>query len=247
MAQLFSASYSLVKKVPANRLGETLDHLATCIHDEETMLQIGQRLNHIVGVATCEETNKPFILCPHNKDAASYRSPWSNHYQPAFEDGLLPPEFLRNLEVAANEAFLLYTRLYYDDAVSSVYFLDTNPNEFVCVLLVQKTAEARKKLQGGAWESCHVVNVKLPPDGKNATYYYSSSACIQFGLEQEAGCRVDLSCSAFKQGHETRPIDNDLYGPKHVQNLINLVEVVEGQLRSALENVYIQWRAIVCA
>jgi hypothetical protein len=36
------------------------------------------------------------------------RSPWSNIYEPPLEDGTVPSEEMRNLEVEANEVFSVY-------------------------------------------------------------------------------------------------------------------------------------------
>jgi hypothetical protein len=36
------------------------------------------------------------------------RSPWSNKYEPPLEDGAVPSEAMRNLEIEANEVFSVY-------------------------------------------------------------------------------------------------------------------------------------------
>jgi hypothetical protein len=36
------------------------------------------------------------------------RSPWSNKYDPPLEDGTVPSQGMRNLEVEANEVFSVY-------------------------------------------------------------------------------------------------------------------------------------------
>ena len=42
------------------------------------------------------------------------RSPWSNKYEPYIEDGFLPSEKLRNMEIEFNELFDAYRELYYE-------------------------------------------------------------------------------------------------------------------------------------
>ncbi|GJS84534.1 probable F-actin-capping protein subunit beta [Tanacetum coccineum] len=37
-----------------------------------------------------EDSGKEFILCEYNRDADSYRSPWSNKFHPHLEDGMYP-------------------------------------------------------------------------------------------------------------------------------------------------------------
>lgn len=41
----------------------------------------------------------------------SYRSPWSNEYDPPLEDGTVPSPKLRKLEITANEAFDTYREM----------------------------------------------------------------------------------------------------------------------------------------
>lgn len=54
----------------------------------------------------------------------NYRSPWSNTYEPPLEDGAMPSERLRKLELDANNAFDRYRDMYFEGGVSSVYFWD---------------------------------------------------------------------------------------------------------------------------
>jgi len=42
------------------------------------------------------------------------RSPWSNKYKPFIEDGFLPSDRLRSMEVEFNELFDAYRELYYE-------------------------------------------------------------------------------------------------------------------------------------
>ena len=54
----------------------------------------------------------------------SSRSPWSNQYEPALDDGAMPSERLRKLEIDANTAFDQYREMYFEGGVSSVYLWD---------------------------------------------------------------------------------------------------------------------------
>jgi len=53
-----------------------------------------------------------------------FRSPWSNTYDPPLEDGSMPSETLRKLEIDANHAFDQYRDMYFEGGVSSVYLWD---------------------------------------------------------------------------------------------------------------------------
>ena len=52
------------------------------------------------------------------------RSPWSNLYEPQLDDGAMPSDRLRQLEIDANKAFDLYREMYFEGGVSSVYLWD---------------------------------------------------------------------------------------------------------------------------
>lgn len=54
----------------------------------------------------------------------NFRSPWSNTYDPPLEDGSMPSERLRKLEIDANHAFDQYREMYFEGGVSSVYLWD---------------------------------------------------------------------------------------------------------------------------
>ena len=54
----------------------------------------------------------------------AHRSPWSNLYEPQLDDGAMPSDRLRQLEIDANRAFDLYREMYFEGGVSSVYLWD---------------------------------------------------------------------------------------------------------------------------
>jgi capping protein beta len=90
-------------------------------------------------VRRCSQTNRDYLLCDYNRDGDSYRSPWSNEFDPPLEDGTVPSERVRKLEVAANESFDVYRELYYEGGVGSVYFWDLDDG-FAGVILLKKGA-----------------------------------------------------------------------------------------------------------
>ncbi|GMH27063.1 hypothetical protein Nepgr_028906 [Nepenthes gracilis] len=56
--------------------------------------------------ALCDiDSGKEFILCEYNRDADSYRSPWSSKYHQQLEEELYPSLELRKLEIEANDVF----------------------------------------------------------------------------------------------------------------------------------------------
>ena len=87
----------------------------------------------------CKQTGRDYLLCDYNRDGDSYRSPWSNDYDPPLQDATFPSEKLRKMEVAANQAFDVYRELYYEGGVSSVYFWNLDDG-FAGVVLLKKCA-----------------------------------------------------------------------------------------------------------
>lgn len=68
-------------------------------------------------------------------DALHNRSPWSNKYEPAIEDGFLPSEKLRNMEIEFNELFDAYREMYFEGGTSSVYLWDQDQGFAGCFLI----------------------------------------------------------------------------------------------------------------
>uniref|UniRef100_A0A4W3GCQ8 F-actin-capping protein subunit beta n=1 Tax=Callorhinchus milii TaxID=7868 RepID=A0A4W3GCQ8_CALMI len=62
-------------------------------------------------IARDKTVGKDYLLCDYNRDGDSYRSPWSNRYDPPLDDGAMPSSRLRKLEVEANAAFDQYRDL----------------------------------------------------------------------------------------------------------------------------------------
>lgn len=88
-------------------------------------------------IRQCPQSNRDYLLCDYNRDGDSYRSPWSNEFDPPLDDGTVPSERVRKLEVASNEAFDVYRELYYEGGVGSVYFWDLDDG-FAGVVLLKK-------------------------------------------------------------------------------------------------------------
>ena len=66
-----------------------------------------------------------------------FRSPHSNKYDPPLDDGAVPSDKLRSLEVMANQAFNTYRELYFEGGICSVYLWDLDTG-FAGVILLKK-------------------------------------------------------------------------------------------------------------
>jgi capping protein beta len=62
-------------------------------------------------VRRCKQSGRDYLLCDYNRDGDSYRSPWSNEFDPPISDGTVPSEKIRRMEEKANEAFDVYREL----------------------------------------------------------------------------------------------------------------------------------------
>ncbi|KAG6483316.1 probable F-actin-capping protein subunit beta isoform X1 [Zingiber officinale] len=189
---------------------------------------------------------KEFILCEYNRDADSYRSPWSNVYFPPLEDGTLPSNQLRKLEIEANEVFTVYCEQYYEGGVSSVYIWDDDSQGFVACFLIKKdgsrTADGKRGyLQEGSWDAIHVIEVGLEEEGR-AHYCLTSTVMLSLTTENKSSGTFNLSGSIRRQMTLDLPIAEG-----HLCNMGKMIEEMEGKLRNSLDQVYFgKTREMVC-
>jgi capping protein (actin filament) muscle Z-line, beta len=112
-----------------------------------------------LAVRRCRQTGRDYLICDYNRDGDSYRSPWSNTFDPPLEGGSgggggaggsggedgdgVPTDRVRRMEIKANEAFDIYRELYYEGGVSSVYFWNLDDGFAGVVLLKKGEPDAR--------------------------------------------------------------------------------------------------------
>ena len=181
-----------------------------------------------LAVRRCKKSGRDYLLCDYNRDGDSYRSPWSNEFDPPIDDGTVPSERVRKLEVEANTAFDVYRELYYEGGVGSVYFWDLDDG-FAGVVLLKKEIG---KVAG--WDSVHVFEES---DGARSSHYKLTSTVI-LHLAREGEGLGEMSLS----GNMTRQIEADLVvsggDGGHVGNVGRLVEDMELKMRNLLQEVY---------
>lgn len=193
---------------------------------EDLLASVDQPLK----VKQCKKSHKDYLGCDYNRDGDSYRSPWSNQFDPPLSDGTEPSANLRKLEVAANDAFDVYRDLYYEGGVSSVYFWDLDDG-FAGVVLLKKTSNAGKN--EGGWDSIHVFEVV--ERGRNAQYKLTSTVMLHMLSDNSTLGKMDLS------GNMTRQTEQDMEVKEktdHIANLGRLVEDMELKMRNQLQEVY---------
>merc|ERR1711971_920714 len=150
--------------MPPADVEDNLDRLIQLQPDAEDDLL--QRIDQPLNILQDKKAAKYFIECDYNRDGDSYRSPWTDKYYPAIEDGSAgfhPSEKLRKLEIAANALFDTYRHLYFEGGVSSVYMWNlAGGQDFAACFLVKKdVSPSEKKYEGmtGTWNSIHVFSV----------------------------------------------------------------------------------------
>ena len=152
----------------------------------------------IVEVASDESNGFKYLKHEYNRDGDSYRSHHTNTYYPRSTDcTFFPSDNLLQLEVRANELFATYVHLYYDDAISSVYFNDTETQGFNACFLVKKEIVGEKDVKSGCWDAIHVVacNMKEAP---KVSYRVISTVMVTVDGESAVIGKMDIAGSSAK-------------------------------------------------
>eukprot|EP01134_Creolimax_fragrantissima_P002082 CFRG2082T1 len=219
----------LLRRLPPQNIENNLAALLDLQPDltDDLLSQVDRPLK----VALDKEYNKQYILCDYNSDGESYRSPWSNSYDPPLADGVEPSPEVRELEITANQAFDTYRELYYEGGVSSCYFWDTDDG-FAAAIMIKKTGDGVRGVHG-CWDAIHVIDVI---DKKNiATYKMTSTIMLWMKTTNDASGVMDLGGNMTKITEETIPINSI---KTHIANIGGMVEDVEIRMRHGLNDVY---------
>ncbi|KAI8609391.1 F-actin-capping protein subunit beta [Chytriomyces sp. MP71] len=202
--------------------------------EEELFSAVDQPLT----TAKCLASGREYLRCDYNRDEQSYRSPWSNEYDPPLLDGNQPSIRLRKLEVVLNEAFDVYRELYYEGGVSSVYLWDTESEEkgvtfsFAGVVLIKKV-NGTEETDNGAWDSIHVIEVV--EKGRVAHYTLTSTVILNLTHGKQDIGELGLSGNLTRQATHDLPLED---ASAHVGNIGRIVEDMEIKMRNALHEIY---------
>ncbi|KAH4911062.1 hypothetical protein HBI80_022790 [Parastagonospora nodorum] len=182
-------------------------------------------------VKKCSKTKRDFLCCDYNRDGDSWRSPWSNEFEPPIEEGVTPSDRIRKMEVKANEAFDVYRELYFEGGISSVYLWDMDDGFAGCVLL--KKAVSPSSSSSGSWDSIHVFDAQ--DRARTAHYKLTSTVILSLGTDSEALGGLDLSGNMVRQVEADMAVEDDT---SHVANIGKMVEDMEVKMRNLLQEVY---------
>lgn len=219
----------LMRRLPPQDIEENLAGLIDLVPSlcEDLLSSIDQPLKEK------KDGNKTFLLCDYNRDGDSYRSPWSNKYFPEIEDGVVPSEKLRELEIQANNAFDTYRELYFEGGVSSVYLWELD-HGFAGCILIKKVGDGSKKIKGN-WDSIHVVEVQEKSQGRNATYKLTSTVMLWLETNKDASGTMKLGGSLTRQQEQDFTVGDS---SPHIANIGVMVEDMENKMRNTLNEIY---------
>ncbi|KAG9451231.1 hypothetical protein H6P81_011196 [Aristolochia fimbriata] len=229
------AAMDLMRRISPNDSDTALTALLSLLpdHSADLLSQVDQPLQVLCDV----DSGKEFLLCDYNRDADSYRSPWSNKYYPPLEDGSVPSDNLRKLEVEANEVFAIYRDQYYEGGISSVYMWEDENGGFIACFLIKKdgskTADGKRGyLEEGIWDAIHIVEVGPEEEG-TANYCLTSTIMLSLTTNGKSHDTFNLSGSLRRQMSMRLSIDEG-----HLCNMGRMIEEMESKLRNSLDQVY---------
>ncbi|KAJ3299295.1 hypothetical protein HK104_009414 [Borealophlyctis nickersoniae] len=180
----------------------------------------------------CPKTGRDYLLSDYNRDGDSYRSPWSNEFDPPIADSnLVPNPKLRKIEIAANDAFDTYRELYFEGGVSSVYMWELE-DQFAAAVMIKKVNDETAKVKG-SWDSIHVFEVH--DKGRSAHYKLTSTIMLYMVTSNQKLGSMNLSGSLTRQAEQDFPIDD---ANSHVANIGRMVEDMEIKMRNGLHEIY---------
>eukprot|EP00612_Vaucheria_litorea_P000948 CAMPEP_0171460812 /NCGR_PEP_ID=MMETSP0945-20130129/5534_1 /TAXON_ID=109269 /ORGANISM="Vaucheria litorea, Strain CCMP2940" /LENGTH=281 /DNA_ID=CAMNT_0011987081 /DNA_START=1036 /DNA_END=1881 /DNA_ORIENTATION=- len=219
-----------MRRMPPNDIRNNLAGLVNLVPD--CLDELLQRVDQPLQEAKDSKTGRQYILCEYNRDADSYRSPWSNEYDPPLEDAYLLSDELRKLEEDANELFDAYRELYFKGGTSSVYLWDLEENEgFAGAFLIKKDTD------GSSWESIHIVEVDLLEGEKKASYKLNTTIMLSLKPNNSAAGDTILCGSVSSASERTFPYTSL---QSHLPNIGKMIEKMETELRNNIDGVYIQ-------
>ncbi|KAI2615615.1 F-actin capping protein, beta subunit [Hypoxylon sp. NC1633] len=229
----FDSALDLLRRLNPKHTSAHLSSILQLAPDltEDLLSSVDQPLS----VRRCKQTGRDFLLCDYNRDGDSYRSPWSNEFDPPLEPGTaatsLPSEKVRRMEIRANEAFDVYRDLYYEGGVSSVYFWNLDDG-FAGVVLLKKEAKPGSASEG-IWDSVHVF--EAIDRARFTQYNLTSTVILSLSTNSNSLGDMDLSGNMTRQIEIELPAESD---EQQIANIGKLVEDMELKMRNLLQEVY---------
>lgn len=244
MTDPFDASLDLLRRLPPSQTSKNLTNIIALQPSlEEDLLS---SVDVALTARRCPKTGRDYLCCDYNRDGDSYRSPWSNEFDPPIEPedaaDLVPGGRVRRMEENVNAAFDVYRELYYEGGVSSGYLWALDEG-FAGVVLFKKNAGSSGGGGKGGWDSIHVLEVSESAAKRSAHYKLTSTVILDLGLQQQASGldSLELAGNLTRQTQQDLPL-NGLREAEvetgHVVNIGKMVEDMETRMRNLLQEVY---------
>ncbi|CAI4232071.1 unnamed protein product [Auanema sp. JU1783] len=228
--QQLDCALDLMRRLPPQKCEKNLEDLIDLVPSlcNDLLGTVDQPLK----VAKDKETGKEYLMCDYNRDGDSYRSPWTNTFDPPVEDPQLPTEKLRKLEIEANAAFASYRDMYFEGGVSSVYFWDLD-HGFAGVVLIKKQGDGAKNIQG-CWDSIHVIEI-VERGSRQAHYKLTSTLMLWLQTNKPGSGTMNLGGSLTRQVEQDCPLNEQ---NPHLVNIGRMIEDLESKMRSTINEIY---------
>ena len=115
MSQPLDVALDLLRRLPPANVEANLSKLVSIFPDlaEDLYSSVDQPLQVRVDKSP-EGKGREYLICDYNRDGDSWRSHWSNRYDPPLEggeEGASPSKDLRQMEIKANDAFDTYRQM----------------------------------------------------------------------------------------------------------------------------------------
>lgn len=221
--------------------------------------QIGERLNDVIKLnpkladelystvdvplevlTDKEHDGYKFIKCDYNRDCDSWRSPYSNKYDPPLPDGgILPSPAMRKIEEKALFGFETYKKMYFgDSAVLSVYAWDMDPSSFAVGIFVRKdisdTLRDGTSCTGNI--SCSDVVEVRKANGSDFSYNLVSSILMHCDLSTRLKEPIRLSGGITGFKSSTGKGANEV---EHLKNIGMLLEDNASEFTERIRQIFV--------
>lgn len=235
----FDAALDLLRRLPPSSTQKNLNGIISLQPSlEEDLLS---SVDVALTSKRCAKSGRDYLCCDYNRDGDSYRSPWSNEFEPPISEDdaadLVPSGRVRRMEETLNQGVDVYRELYYEGGISSAYLWALDDG-FAGVVLFKKSASGTGK---GGWDSIHVLEVNEAANKRSAHYKLTSTVILDLGLQSSTVDNLELAGNLTRQTQQDSPLqglrDAEIE-QSHVVNIGRMVEDMETRMRNLLQEVY---------
>jgi hypothetical protein len=194
---------------------------------------------------------KPFLMCRYNRvgENNQHRSPWTRQLYPKDDSNNVsssstnsPSDDIEMLEATTNEVWDSYKNLYYGrDAVGSVYLRATDRDGSFQGLFGVYKKIINENAGSSFWHSVSLVHVDEPGAAETCKYRVETTVLVmvESGDNDDGGMKLDLSAMLSKETVKECKVSLVILAASHIENLGEIIEANEMDLRSQLERVHL--------